>query len=144
MGAFDDFSPVTIPESEEQRKRWGWEPHEQVVLKGSMDIADQEYTANQMGALKKDKSLEIRMGTGRFSLLDRMILSWTFTRNGKAVPLSQANIRKLPSRYSTPILEAIDRIVAPMSEEEQTDFLDSANGRIVESSGSESLSPMTL
>jgi len=142
MGAFDDFSPVTIPESEEQRKQWGWDQHEQVVLKGSMDISDQEYTANLMGKLGKEKDLEIRLGTGRFSLLDRMIISWTFTRNGKLVPLTPANIRRLPSRYSTPILAAIDKIVAPMSEEEQQDFLDGVNGHIVDSDAQEKLFPM--
>jgi hypothetical protein len=137
MGAFDDVLPVTMPRSEEERQKWGWEPHEQVVVKGSMTVADQEYVTNNYSkaATGKKNSVEVQMGTGRFSLLDRMILSWTFKYKGQDVPLSRHTIRQLPAHYSNRILEICDEIAQPMSEEEQEDFLDGANGPTVESSG---------
>ncbi len=138
MGAFDDFPPVTIPRSEDERKKWGWEPHEQVLLKGCMDVSDQKYTANKMGKMGKNSVMEVQMGEGRYALLERMILSWTFTKNGQVVALSPANIGRLPSSYSTPILAVIDEITSGMSEQEQEDFLDSANGPTVDGSVSTS------
>jgi len=135
MGAFDDVPEMIIPRSEEERKSWGWEPHEQVILKGSITVADQEYVTNNYSktATGKDTSIEVQMGTGRFSLLDRMILRWTFTKNGMPVPFNRNTVRKLPAHYSNRILEVIDAISQPMSEEEQDDFLPSANGHTVES-----------
>lgn len=126
MGAFDEFPPVTIPANDDERKAWRWEPHEQVILKGCMDVSDQAYVANHYGQASKSGDIAFQVGTGRYSLLHRMIIGWTFTRNGQPVPLTTANIDKLPSRYSVPILEAIDKIASGMSEEEQSDFLNSA------------------
>jgi hypothetical protein len=143
MGAFDDVMPITIPRSEEERKRWKWDAHEQVILKGSMDVSDQKYTANKMGRMGKDSQMEVLMGEGRYALLERMIISWTFTKNGHPMPLSSSSIGRLPSSYSTPILNVIDEINTGMTEEEQEDFLPSANGHIVESSTLTSL-PLTI
>lgn len=143
MGAFDDFPPVTIPRSEDERKKWGWEPHEQALLKGCMDVSDQKYTANKMGKMGKNSEMEVQMGEGRYALLERMILSWTFTKNGQMVALSPANIGRLPSSYSTPILNVIDEITAGMSEVEQEAFLDSANGPTVDGSVSTN-TPLTI
>jgi hypothetical protein len=133
MGAFDDVMPITIPRSDEERKRWKWDAHEQVILKGSMDVSDQKYTANKMGRMGKNSQIEVLMGEGRYALLERMIISWTFTKNGMPMPLNSSSIGRLPSAYSTPILNAIDEINTGMSEEEQEDFLDSASVPTVES-----------
>lgn len=143
MGAFDDFPPVTIPRSEDERKKWGWETHEQVLLKGCMDVSDQKFTANKMGKMGKNSEMEVQMGEGRYALLERMILSWTFTKNGQMVALSPANIGRLPSSYSTPILAVIDEITSGMSEVEQEAFLDSANGPMVDGSISTN-TPLTI
>lgn len=141
MGAFDDVLPVTIPRSEEERKKWKWDAHEQVILKGSMDVSDQKYTANKMGTMSKNNTIEVQMGEGRYALLERMIISWTLTKNGQYVPLNPSSISRLPSTYSTPILNVIDEITTAMTEEEQEDFLHSANGHIVDSSALGSLLP---
>jgi len=143
MGAFDEVSPITIPRSEEDRKRWRWEPHEQVLIKGTITVADQEYVTDQYGQSGKNGGVEVRMGKGRFALLDRMIISWTFTQNGHPVPVNALAIRRLPANYSNAILEVIDNISTSMSEEEQEDFLDSANGHIVDDSKSTKLSLMS-
>ena len=146
MGAFDDVPNITLPDPTDQeaaaafRKKWGWEPHEQVLLKGAIEVADQEYVTNLTAkAGKRGGNIELQAGTGRFALLDRMIMDWHFLRNGQKVPVTRENIRRLKANYANPILEAIDAIAAGMSEEEQEDFLNSANGHIVDSSASMSL-----
>jgi hypothetical protein len=144
MGAFDDVSPITIPRSDEERKRWGWEPHEQVVLKGSITVADQEYVTDHYGKSGKGGGIEMQMGKGRFAILDRVIMSWTFLRNGQPVPVNTHSIRQLPATYSNPILEIIDSLAQTMTQEEQESFLTSANGHIVESSSEAKLSLMNL
>jgi len=144
MGAFDDVAPITLPRSEEERKRWGWEPHEQVVLKGSITVADQEYVTDQYGKSGKSGGIEMQMGKGRFAILDRMIMSWTFLQKGQPVPVNALMIRRLPAQYSNAILEVIDSLAQTMTQEEQEDFLPSANGHIVDGSKSENLSLMNL
>lgn len=142
MGAFDETPPITLPRSEEERQKWGWEPHEQVILKGRMSVADQKYTANKTGKANKKGEVEFEMGTGRFALLERMIISWTFRYpNGQPVSLNALTIDQLPSTYSTPILSVIDEVVSGMTQEEQEDFLPSVNGHIVDGSSSTSLLP---
>jgi hypothetical protein len=144
MGAFDDVSPITIPRSEDERKRWRWEAHEQVVIKGTITVADQEYVTDRYGKSGKNGSVEVQMGKGRFALLDRMIMSWTFLKSGQPVPVNTMTIRRLPATYSNAILEVIDGLTQSMSEEEQEDFLASANGHTVDGSRSENLSLMSL
>ncbi len=140
MGAFDDKAPITIPDPNDAvaadtfRKKWGWEPHEQILLKGSVTVADQEYVSNHYVKTSKKGDMETTAGTGRYALLDRMIMDWSLSRNGTRVPVTPASIRQLPANYSNPILEALDKMAAAMTEEEQEDFLDSANGHIEVSS----------
>jgi hypothetical protein len=139
MGAFDDVAPIIIPRSDDERRAWGWEAHEQVILKGSITVGDQEYVTNRYGKVDGKGNTEVQMGTGRYALLDRMIVSWTFQYNGQPVMLSPANIKRLPAHYSNHILEVIDSIADPMKVQAQEDFLDSVNGPTVESSSLMSL-----
>jgi hypothetical protein len=147
MGAFDDVAPLVIPDPNDEtaatafRRKWGWEPHEQIMLKGSITVADQEYVSNKYVKSNKKGDMETTAGTGRYALLDRMILDWSFLRNGQRVPVNPANIRQLPANYSNPILEALDKMAAAMTEEDQEDFLGSANGRTEVSSSLVSLLP---
>jgi len=134
MGAFDDVSPIILPRSDEERAKWGWEAHEQVILKGQLDVSDQEYVLNNYGKATKKGNVDIAMGTGRFALLHRMIKSWTFTRNGQAVEVSVSNINRLPARYSDAILSVIDELAQPMTDDEEDDFLASASESTVASS----------
>ena len=140
MGAFDVKPPIAIPDPSEPekaeafRKKWGWEEHEQVLIKGTIDVADQEYVTNLTAKSGKRGEFELQAGTGRYALLDRMIQDWTLLQNGHRVPVNKANIRRLPANYANPILEEIDKLAAGMTEEEQEDFLTSANGYIVDSS----------
>jgi len=140
MGAFDVKPPITIPDPSDPesattfRKKWGWDPHEQVLIKGTIDVADQEYVTNLTAKSSKRGEFELQAGTGRYALLDRMIQDWTLLQDGHRVPVSKVNIRRLPANYANPILEEIDKLAAGMTEEEQDDFLPSANGYIVDSS----------
>jgi hypothetical protein len=144
MGAFDDVAPITLPRSEEERKKWGWEPHEQVTLKGSVTVADQEYVTDHYSKSGKSGGIEVQMGKGRYAILDRMIMSWTLVRNGQPVPVNPNYIRRLPATYSNPILEVIDNLAVSMTEEEQDDFLIDADEHIVESFSEPKLSLMNL
>lgn len=133
MGAFDVIPNITIPDpddtkaSEAFRKKWGWEPHEQVIMRGTFTQADQEAIGNAASTATKDGKIIIQAGTGRTQLLEQMIVDWTLTQNGRKVEVTPKNIRRLPAKYSTPILEECDKLAAAMSEEEQEDFLDSAS-----------------
>lgn len=136
MGAFDEKAPIILPdpsdpiEAAKFRKKWSWEEHEQVLIKGIIDVSDQEYVTNLTAKSGKKGEVELQAGTGRYALLDRMILNWTLLQNGQRVPVNKQNIRRLPANYANPILEAIDNIAAGMTEEEQEDFLPSVNGHI--------------
>src|ERR1700692_627930 len=146
MGAFDDVANITIPDptdpiaAEAFRKKWNWEAHESVTVKGSVTVADQEYVSNKYIRATKNGDTEMQAGTGRYALLDRMIIDWSLLRNNMRVPVSAANIRQLPANYSNPILERVDQLAAAMTEEEQEDFLPFVNGHIEESSNLANLS----
>ena len=150
MGAFDEKPPIVLPDPGNPetaaafRKRWGWEDHEQVMIKGVVTVSDQEYVSNHYGKADRRGQIEISMGTGRYALLDRMIINWTFLANGMPVKVSPETIRRLPANYSNPILEEIDRLAATMTEDEQSAFLIESNGHIGGDSESGSLSLMKL
>lgn len=147
MGAFDDKAPITIPDPNDTtaadafRRKWGWEPHEQILIKGSVTVSDQEYVSNHYVKTGKKGDMETTAGTGRYALLDRMIMDWSLSRNGQRVAVTPANIRQLPANYSNPVLEACDKMAAAMTEEDQEDFLGSANGHTEVSSSLVTLLP---
>lgn len=134
MGAFDEKQPIILPDPEDSkesaafRKKWGWEPNEQVLLKPTVTVADQIYVSNQTIRSKKNGEMEMFAGVGRYAILERMIINWTFLRNGQRVPVTPTNIQQLPANYANPILEKLDAMAAALTEEEQQDFLTSANG----------------
>lgn len=131
MGAFDEVAPITIPDpSDEQaakafRRKWHWDSHEMVMIKGTVTVADQEYVTNKFGVASQERrgDLEYRMGNGRFAVLDRMIVDWTLlSPTGMKMPITPATIRRLPANYANPILEVIDSLTQTMTEAEQDDF----------------------
>ena len=143
MGAFDVVPNVVIPNPDDPeasaafRKKWGWEPHEQVIIRGTFTAVEQEAVENAASGFVgkgRKKDVELRQGTARQTMLTRMIVDWTLAVNGKKVDVSPAMIRRLPANYRTPILEACDEIAAGMTEEEQEDFLPDANEPIAENS----------
>ena len=157
MGAFDAAPNILLPDpnggeaskayrekygedataEQEFRAKWRWEAHEVVILKGVYTTADQEIVENAGGGLKgqgKKSTPDMRIGSSRAKLLEVMIRDWTFTMGGRKQEVSRNAIAHLPSNYRTPILERIDEIAEPMSEEEQEDFLPGSNGHTKESS----------
>lgn len=134
MGAFDVVKNITIPDpdnakaSEAFRKKWGWEPHEQVIIRGAYTQGDQEAVGNVASSTTKDGKLVLQAGTGRTKLLEQMIVDWTLSQGGRKVEVTPKNIRRLPAQYSTPILEKCDELAAAMSEEDQKNSSTSANG----------------
>lgn len=153
MGAFDDIAPIILPDPNDPeaaqafRDKWKWDAHEQVILRGSYTAADMEAVTNA-SVLSNPGSKAGRMtflgGTGRIKLMERMILNWTFARNGQTVPVSSNTIRQLPANYQTPILEKCDELaqLALDTEESQQDFLTSANGHTEDNFGQANLSLM--
>jgi hypothetical protein len=136
MGAFDNVENILIPNPEDAetfRARWHWEENESVLIKGTITVSDQEYVTNHYGNASKSGSIELKMGNGRFAILDKMIIDWTFVQNGQKVPVTPQNIRRLPANYSNPILEEIDKLTQRMTVVEQEDFLNSANEHTVDS-----------
>lgn len=135
MGAFSRVKNIIIPDpdnakdSETFRKKWGWEAHEQITLKGAFTAGDQESVANVSTAIDADGKPILLAGTGRTHILERMIVSWTLAdERGNVVEISLANILQLPTNYTTPLLDVCDRLAAGMSKEAQQHFLASANG----------------
>ncbi len=134
MGAFDEVANITLPDPDDAeksaafRKKWGWDPHEQVIIRGSYTAGDQEIITNASVGILKKGDTQFQAGTARTQLLNRMILDWTFKRNGVKVPKTLENVKRLTANYTTPILEVCDRLATGMTEEEQEDFFDSANG----------------
>lgn len=149
MGAFDDVKNVTIPSpdgtkasesfrkihpnataEEEFRAKWKWDAHEQIIIRGQFITADQEAMENASSTIDgkgKKRKIEMRTGSARRTLLERMIVDWTLTKGGKPVPVTPENIGKLPTNYRKPILEACDEIAMTLDEDEQDDFLPTAN-----------------
>jgi hypothetical protein len=148
MGAFDDIPHILVPDPSDSkaeaafRKKWGWEPHEQVILKGIFTAGDQETMNNASVTTDKSGTANIQAGTARIKMLECMIVDWTLLRNGQRVPVSSSTIKRLPANYSNPLLERCDELAATMQEQEQEDFFDSANEPFSANSGETKLSLM--
>jgi hypothetical protein len=135
MGAFDAVPHILVPDDERDpaaakafRSKYGWEPHEQVILRGTFTAGMQETVSNASVISDKKGKMQMLGGTGRIKLLECMIVDWTFSSNGHKVPINAETIKRLPSRYCLPLLEKCDELAASiMDEEEQDDFFGSAN-----------------
>jgi len=149
MAAFDEGGTITLPRSEEERRHWGWEPHEQVIVKDTYNAADMEFVGNHIAksgvAQKNSKgALEVTFGTSRLKLLERMIVTWTLTdRAGRPVPVSPLSIARLKANYTDAILSVCDEIAQTLSEEEQEDFLPAVVAPVQAHSSQTSLLPMS-
>ena len=149
MGAFDTTPNITIPDDEADpiaaaafRRKWGWDAHEIVIIRGSFSAGDQEAVGNAAMTMDKKGNAKYQAGTGRLALLQRMIEDWTLSAGGRKVPVTPEAIRRLKSNYTTPILEKCDELAQGMTEEEQEDFFGAANGHISENFAETKLSLM--
>jgi len=148
MGAFDQVANIVVPNDEGDpvgakifRKKWGWDAHELVILRGSFSAGDQEAVGNAATTTDKKGNPTFQAGSGRLKLLERMIVDWTLAVNGRKVDVTPQAIRRLPANYSNPLLERCDELAQAMTEEEQEDFFASANGHSSTSWVETSLSP---
>ncbi len=117
MGAFDNTNEtITIPTSPEQAKEWGWEPHESVTVRTVVTVEDEEAVNNQVmkmvsnfGKGKKNQALDIQsnLGATRRLWIQRMLVSWTFTKNGMPIPISAESLKQLKGSYLDRIYDAI-------------------------------------
>lgn len=127
MGAFTKARNILVPNDENAeeaaafREQWGWEPHEQVTMRGALTGGVQEELGN----------MAAQQGTAGLMMLEKMIVGWTFANEqGHPMSVSLDNLRQLSTSYLTPLLEVCDQLARKgMSEEAQKRFLASANGR---------------
>lgn len=141
MGAFDQSPNIVVPDDGSDpisaaafRKRWGWEAHEQVIMRGSYTAGDMEAVGNASMSMDKKNNAKLSAGSARLHLLHRMITGWTLKAGGRDVPVSLDAIRRLPANYSTPLLEKCDEMAKGMTEDEQEDFFPAASEPFEESS----------
>lgn len=142
MGAFDAKQPIVIPNpnNPEQaaafREKWGWEPHEQVILRGvytagHMAAVQNASVHSDIGSDQASSRITLATGDGRLKLMECLIIGWTFKQGGQDVPVSIHAISQLPYHYMQPILEECDKISGTtLNQEQQKSFLTSANGHI--------------
>jgi hypothetical protein len=143
MGAFSKRRQnIVIPDPDDAkgsatfREKWGWEPHEQIIIRSVFTEGAREAIGNASTQVDGDGNVAILAGTGRTAMLEQMILSWTLTDDsGLPVPVTAESIRALPAEYSTPVLEECDRLATGMGKVAQKRFLASANGHSSENSG---------
>lgn len=136
MGAFDKKPDILIPDDDRDpkaakafRQHWGWDSHEQIMIKGSFTAADQaemENASSELAGKGRRRNLKVKTGDARLKLLECMIVNWTLTESGRPVQVTAANISRLPANYRRPVLEKCDEIAMTMDEEEQEDFLDAS------------------
>lgn len=115
MGAFN-----AIPQNITIKEQPGWEPGEQVELKGCATTADMDaITAGTQAGRKVQVMLE------------RMVLDWTFTTaQGNKVEVKPNAIARLTSRYTLPLIQAIEKIANDgMTQEQISAFLFDVSGQ---------------
>ncbi|HTJ49438.1 MAG TPA: hypothetical protein VL443_08310 [Cyclobacteriaceae bacterium] len=143
MAAFDDSNNIYIPDpsdpivADQFRSKWGWDAHEQAIIRGTYTAGDMESVSNAAVTSNKDGKISYQAGSARTKLLERMIIDWTFTRNGQKIPVTPASIKRLPHNYTTPLLEKCDELASTLTEDEQEDFFDSVKEPFLESSPKE-------
>lgn len=126
MGAFSKAKNIVVPDDENPeeaaafRQQWGWEAHEQVVLRGAITAGMQEKAGNLTG----------QQGTASLTLLEAMIVSWTFADDGgHPIAPSLEAIRRLPAEYLTPLTLKLGELqMRGMDEAAQQRFLAALNG----------------
>ncbi len=135
MGAFDRAKDILVPNDEKPeeakafREKWGWEPHEQITLRGKLTAGMQEEITNASSGVGPDNKFALHSGSGRNVMLEQMIVRWTLARNGNVVDVNLDTIRELPTEYTIPLFEICDKLATRvMNEEQQKTFLPSANG----------------
>lgn len=81
-------------------------------IKEEMTQADSDFIINKM---TKAKYKDVDMDLGKQSLLERMIVDWSFT-DGNKIPVNPENISNLRTKYRAMILKEIDRVVTESQE----------------------------
>ena len=122
MGAFASKQVVTI------RDEKNWEAWEAVTIKAKQSLADEAWVQNHMVRTEtskgKSNDMLAQIGTVKQKLLERMIVSWTFTdENHNPVPHTAQAIGELDTAYADFIYDEINKRNQPMDEEEQKSFL---------------------
>lgn len=146
MGAFDGTNrTITIPESPEQGKAWGWDAHETVTARVVVTMADEEWVNNQVTKMvlgtikprkgKKAQPLDIQsnLGATRRLWVERMLQSWTLTKDGRPVSIAGPEeraraLKALPSHYVDKIYDAIMAEQPEFPDEEPRDEEDEESG----------------
>jgi hypothetical protein len=135
MGAFD-YGNETI-----EIHSPAWDANEMVVARTTPTLEDEEWVNNQVLKLKqadeKDGeaglNIDSHLGATRRLWIERMLVSWTLTKDGLPVPLTPKAIKLLPTVYADYIYDKINKAQPKLSKKDETDFLASAKERSKES-----------
>jgi len=135
MGAFD-YGDKTI-----EIHAPTWDAHEVVVARTVPTLDDEEWVNNQVLELKQadeedgKPGLDINshLGATRRLWIERMMVSWTLTKNGMPVPLTPKAVKQLPTVYADYIYDEINKAQPKLSKKDENDFLASAKERSKES-----------
>lgn len=130
MGAFDvkadDVIVIKGPK---------WEPHESCQARTTVLVADEEWVTNQLVKIKQEAqaqgnrafrrqknnmSMEAQIGATNRLWVFRMLVDWTFTKDGVPMPLTLESVKQLRQDYLDYIYEAI-MAAQPKDEEEETE-----------------------
>ena|SRR5579859_4610998 len=117
MGAFDvkadDIITIRNPK---------WDAHESVRTRTTVLVADEEWVTNQLVKIKQDAqqqgnrafrrqknnmNMEAQLGAANRLWVFRMLVDWTFTKDGLPMPLSLESIKQLRGDYLDYIYEQI-------------------------------------
>ena len=130
MGAFDvkadDIIVIRNPK---------WEPHEQVRARTTVLVADEEWVTNQLIKIKQEMqsqgnrafrrakssmSIEAQLGAANRLWVSRMLVDWTFTKDGLPMPCNLESVKLLRQDYLDYIYEQI-MAAQPHEEDEETE-----------------------
>lgn len=113
MGAFDKVTKKIHDSS--------WDKDEEVVITELLygdsvilqSAAMAELSMSEMQDEEKRNALkmgELELDLPVIGLLEKCIVSWTLKNNGKVVPVTPENIKKLPAHYGDYIAEQIEEL----------------------------------
>lgn len=80
-------------------------------IKDELTQEDQDIVVNSMAHAKaKGTTPEVEFDLGKLTLLERVIVAWSFAEDGKAIPVNRDTISRLRGRYRQAILAKADEL----------------------------------
>jgi hypothetical protein len=84
-----------------------------VDVKTELSQEDSDYITSRMTRTvtgEDGKSQKVVLSLGKLAMLERSIVAWSFSGEGKPVPITPENISRLRLKYRSKVLEEINRL----------------------------------